>query len=139
MTEFNAQLIGRTEKALNAILARQLTDIGITEPQWVALTLTVTGGGSGVVARVSEALRVPESTARSRLAELGAAGLVRPTADGGFEATEEGAARWGSVRAAVGPITRTLWGDLPTEDLAVAGRVLETVLSRANSVLSAAA
>ncbi|HTF09459.1 MAG TPA: hypothetical protein VK659_14930 [Asanoa sp.] len=137
MTDFNAQLIGRTEKALNAILERQLAGIGIAEPQWVALTLTVTGGGSSLVARVSEALKVSESAARSRVAELEAAGLVRTTAAGAVEATEEGAARWGTVRAAVGPITQSLWGDLPAADLVVAGRVLDTVLARANAVLSA--
>jgi hypothetical protein len=138
MTDFNAQLIGRTEKALNAILERELAGIGISEPQWVALTLTVTGGGSSVVERVSEALKVSESAARALVAELESLGLVRTTAPDAFEATEEGAARWGSVRAAVGPITQSLWGDLPAGELAVAGRVLDTVLARANAVLSAA-
>lgn len=41
MTEipFGPQLIGRTEKALNALLDRELSGTGLTEPQWVALTL----------------------------------------------------------------------------------------------------
>ncbi|GIF47743.1 hypothetical protein DFJ67_6633 [Asanoa ferruginea] len=138
MTDFNAQLIGRTEKALNAILERELAGVGINSSQWVALTLTVTGGGASVVSRLSEALRVSPAVAQSRLAELASLGLVRPALGGGFEATEEGAARWGTVRAAVGPVTQSLWGDLPAGELAVAGRVLETVLTRANAVLSMA-
>jgi hypothetical protein len=76
--------------------------------------------------------------AASRVAELAALGLVRTAEAGAVEATAEGAARWGKVRAAVGPITQSLWGDLPAGELAVAGRVLDTVLNRANAVLSAA-
>jgi hypothetical protein len=41
---FGAQVLGQTEKALNAILARQLAGTGLTEPQWVTLTLTVVSG-----------------------------------------------------------------------------------------------
>jgi hypothetical protein len=35
-------------------------------------------------------------------------------------------------------ITQRLWGDLPAEDLAIAGRVLGTVLVRANAELAGA-
>jgi hypothetical protein len=37
------------------------------------------------------------------------------------------------IRTAVTEITQRLWGDLPTDDLATAGRVLGTVLVRANA------
>jgi hypothetical protein len=36
---FGTPIIGQTEKALNAILARQLAGTGITEPQWVTLVI----------------------------------------------------------------------------------------------------
>src|ERR1051325_10443441 len=94
---FGAQLIGRTEKALNAILGRSLADRGITEPQWVALTLTVSGDGA---ARIAEALRVSESVARERLGELAAAGLVSSS----HAVTERGLALWRDVRAETGRI-----------------------------------
>jgi hypothetical protein len=35
----------------------------------------------------------------------------------------------------VGEVTARLWGDLPEADLATAGRVLGTVLDRANAAL----
>ncbi|MDG4824315.1 hypothetical protein O7635_20890 [Asanoa sp. WMMD1127] len=136
MTEFTAQLLGRTEKALNAILERELAGIGIDEPQWVALTLTVTGGPAAPDAaarRVAEALKVPVAEGRRRLDELVAAGLVR--LDETVAATDEGVARWHRVRAAIGPIQQRLWGDLPAADLDAAGRVLDTVLGRANTLL----
>jgi hypothetical protein len=44
----------------------------------------------------------------------------------------------GEVRTAVTQITERLWGDVPAEDLATAGRVLSTVLARANAELAAA-
>jgi hypothetical protein len=43
------------------------------------------------------------------------------------------------IRTAVSQITQRLWGDLPAEDLATAGRVLSTVLARANAELAGAA
>ncbi|MEV0714770.1 hypothetical protein [Asanoa sp. NPDC050611] len=43
------------------------------------------------------------------------------------------------MRSATGPITEQLWGDLPAADLAAAGRVLTTVLARADAVLAPAA
>src|SRR5690349_8557418 len=104
---FGAQLIGRTEKALDALLHRALAGTGLSEPQWVVLTLTVTADGTSrasraaegtdPAARIAEALQVGEAEARRRLAELAAAGLVRSDA-GRVEATERGVALWREVR-----------------------------------------
>ena len=38
-TPFSPQLIGETEKTLNALLRRSLEDTGLTEPLWVTLRL----------------------------------------------------------------------------------------------------
>ncbi|GAA0927425.1 MarR family winged helix-turn-helix transcriptional regulator [Virgisporangium aurantiacum] len=145
---FGTALIGQTEKALNAILDRQLAGTGITEPQWVTLTLTVVGGGAvdraELVRRVAGATQFSRASVADRIAELTAAGFLRAgdgDGDGGndrVEVTEEGHARWTRVRTAIGPITQGLWGDLPAEDLAAATRVLRTVLDRAHAVLAAA-
>ncbi|QFG20980.1 MarR family winged helix-turn-helix transcriptional regulator [Actinomadura sp. WMMB 499] len=137
---FGTALIGQTEKALNAILDRQLAGTGITEPQWVTLTLTVVGGGSvdrsELIRRVRKASQFSEASVAERIAELTTAGLLRDGGDGRVQVTDEGQARWTRVRAAIGPITQELWGDLPAEDLDAAGRVLSTVLDRANAVLA---
>jgi hypothetical protein len=136
---FGTHVVGRTEKALNALLDRQLAGTGITEPQWVTLTLTVLGGRlplETLVERVSGTLKVDLWTARDRIAELRSASLVRTTPDGAVEPTEHGEAQWRRIRAAVGEITERLWGDLPAADLATAGRVLATILTRANTLLA---
>lgn len=145
---FGTALIGQTEKALNAILDRQLAGTGITEPQWVTLTLTVVGGGAvdraELIHRVADATRFSRAAVADRIAELTAAGFLRDSnsdSDSGadrVEVTDEGHARWTRVRTAIGPITQGLWGDLPAEDLAAATRVLRVVLDRAHAVLAAA-
>ncbi len=140
---FGTALIGQTEKTLNAILDRQLAGTGITEPQWVTLTLAAAGGGSvdraELIRRVSAATKAGEASVAERVAELTAAGLLRDGGDGSIQVSEAGQARWTRIRTALGPITQGLWGDLPAEDLAVAGRVLSTVLERADAVLAAPA
>ncbi|GAA2335691.1 hypothetical protein [Dactylosporangium salmoneum] len=139
-TQFGTQLIGQTEKALNAILERMLAGTGISEPQWVALTLTVRAGGpvpAGELAgRIAAATKTGPAAARERLGELAAAGLIEHAPDGAACATERGRAQWSAVRARIEELTDRLWGDLPAADLATAGSVLSTVLGRANAVLA---
>src|SRR4051794_14104975 len=97
---FGPELIGRTEKALNAILTRELAATGVTEPRWVTLTLAVMRPGA--IAPISEALKVDEATARRHLADLAALALVDPVA---IEATPAGKALWDKVRSATTGIT----------------------------------
>jgi hypothetical protein len=40
------------------------------------------------------------------------------------------------ISAAIAQITQRLWGDLPAEDLATAGRVLAIITERANAKLA---
>jgi hypothetical protein len=133
MTTFDAQLLGRTEKALNAILDRLLAGPGLTEHQWIALTLTVNSGGG----TISQALKIGEAEARQLLVALAGKGLVTIGDDGTATATERGVAQWRELRAATGEIMRDLWGDLPAADLDTTGRVLSTILGRANTLLPA--
>jgi hypothetical protein len=143
---FGAALVGQTEKALNAILDRQLAATGITEPQWVTLTLTVTGTAGGgdvdreeLVRRVSRTTRSGRAAVAERIAELTAAGLLDEAGGGRVRASHAGRAQWQQVRTALAPVTQGLWGDLPAGDLAAAARVLNAVLQRADAVLGGAA
>jgi hypothetical protein len=139
---FSAQALGQTEKALNAILDRELAGTGLTEPQWVTLTLTVASGGTvdrdQLVGRVAGALKVSEAEAQARITELAAAKLLQaPDGEGSsVTVTDAGQRLHGQIRAAVTQITQRMWGDLPAEDLATAGRVLSIVLARANAELA---
>jgi DNA-binding MarR family transcriptional regulator len=139
---FGTQVIGQTEKALNAILDRQLDGTGLTEPQWVSLTIAVMTSGTlervALVSRVGGALKLGDAEAAARLNELADAGLLGLTEGdhSPVSVTDEGRRLHGQVRTAVAEITHRLWGDLPAEDLATAGRVLRTVLDRATAELS---
>ncbi|HWE07780.1 MAG TPA: hypothetical protein VG325_00400 [Solirubrobacteraceae bacterium] len=141
---FGTPVIGQTEKALNAILHRQLAGTGLTEPRWVTLTLTIASGGTldrdQLIGRVGGALKVSDSEAQARITELAAAQLLEaPDGDGSpVTVTDAGQQLHSHIRTAVTQITERLWGDLPAEDLATAGRVLSTILERADAELAAA-
>jgi DNA-binding MarR family transcriptional regulator len=139
---FGTPLIGQTEKALNAILRRQLAGTGLSEQQWITLSLIVAAGGTidgdELTGRVAGVLQVSTAHARARITELAAAQFLQPAGNDGSHAklTDAGQRLHRQVRTAVSEITERLWGDLPAEDIASAGRVLSTVLERANAELA---
>jgi DNA-binding MarR family transcriptional regulator len=139
---FSTAVLGQTEKALNAILDQQLAGTGLTEPQWITLTLTMGGGGAvereQLVGRLADALKVSEGDAQARIAELAAAQLLDASDGEGsmVRVTDTGQQLHGRIRTVVTKITQRMWGDLPPEDLATAGRVLSTILARANRELA---
>src|SRR5438067_11574914 len=79
------QIIGQAEKTLNAILYRLLAGPGLTEAQWITLTLIVAGGESTsrdqLAAQVAHALKVSTAQAQEDLASLTAAQLVQDSGD----------------------------------------------------------
>jgi hypothetical protein len=139
---FSTQVIGQAEKTLNAILNRELAGTGLTEPQWVTLTLTAASGGTldrdQLAGRVAGALKVGEPDAAALVTALAAARLLQGGDGGGRPAqlTDAGQQLFGRIRAGITEITQRLWGDLPAEDLATAGRVLSIVTARASAELA---
>jgi DNA-binding MarR family transcriptional regulator len=136
-TTFTPQVLGETEKALNAILYRQLDAVGLTEHQWIALRLTVTAGGGlareQLVGRLAGALKVGAADAEARVDELVSGGLLQASgAAGDVAVTRAGSDVHARVLGAVSEITQRLWGDLPPADLETTGRTLTVILARAN-------
>lgn len=135
------QLIGQTEKSMNAILNRLLAG-AVTEPQWVTLVLTARSGGSAdrdqFSDRVAHALQVDQATAADHIGQLAAKGLVS-TAGGAITLTDAGQQLLNHVRGQTGEITQRLWGDLPAADHEATRRMLSTVLERARAELRAGA
>jgi DNA-binding MarR family transcriptional regulator len=140
----STRVIGQTEKALNAILDRQLAGTALTEPQWITLTLTAGGGGSPgrgqLTSQVAGALKVSRAVAQARITELAAAQLLQvPGSDESpVTLTDAGQQLYSRIRIAVTEITQRLWGGLSAEDLATAGRVLSIVTMRADAELGGA-
>ena len=101
------------------------------------------GGGGTVereqlVGRLAGALKVSEGEAQAHIAELAAAELLNaPDGEGSpVTVTDAGQQLHGQIRTVVTEITQRMWGDLSPEDLATAGRVLSTILARANEELA---
>lgn len=137
-TAFGPPLIGQTEKALNAILTRELEGAGVSEPGWVLMKLTAAmGGGDGreaLVGRAAAVSKLQPAVMESEIDALVESGFLA-TKEEGIVLTAKARDLQERVGARVGEITARLWGDLPSEDLATAGRVLGTVLDRANAEL----
>jgi hypothetical protein len=138
-TPFGTVLIGRTERALAAILDRQLEDTGLNTLEWVTLTVLLAGGGSvhpdQLIGRVAGARKVSETEVQAHISRLAAAQLLDADQTE-LRITDSGRRLHGEIQSAIGVITERLWGDLPAGDLATAGRVLETVLTRADQEVS---
>jgi hypothetical protein len=131
-TPFGPQLIGETEKTLNALLRRFLHGTGLTEPQWVTLRVADLLGGSvdgdGLAAAVADRAQFPD-----------AAALVGGLTDRGLledgQLTSTGRELTTAVQATIRTETAPIWDTLPADDVAAATRVLDEVILRARAVL----
>jgi hypothetical protein len=132
-TTFGPQLIGETEKTLNALLRLFLEGSGLTESQWVTLRLAdqLDGGvdANGLVDAVAD--RALMSNAADLVSELTRRGLLdegRPTA-AGREMTA-------AIQKTIAITTAPIWESLPDQDVAAATRVLNEIVTRARAVLA---
>jgi hypothetical protein len=137
-TAFGPALIGQTEKALDAILVRELDGTGLSAAGWVILKLA--GGAGGRLGREDliglGSAQAKFDAEKSTGAIESALSLGLLEADGG-ELAMTPAARELQARVVgtTDEIRNRLWGDLPETDLEAAGRVLSAVLVRANAEL----
>ena len=130
MTTFGPQLIGETEKTLQALLRRALGGTGLDERQWVALRLAAQPDVTALRDRVSD--RAHFDDADDLVSSLEQRNLVAddvPTADG--------RAMLERVLTRSAALSGPIWDDV--EDADAAARALTRVLARARSALEATA
>jgi len=138
----NPQVIGQAESALGAILNPLLARTGTTFNQWLVLTVSAASGAAidrdQLLTRITGARKIDDSAVLTAIAELTSAELVQalPGEGSRIGLTETGQARYRSIRTALDEVVSRLFGDLPAEDLATAGRVLSTITERANAELA---
>jgi hypothetical protein len=134
----NGQVIGMTHYATRALLERVLESVALTFEQSVALNLVASSDApvqrDHIVNRVTSGLKVSDAVAIAAVDALAASGIV--SAGDEIALTERGAVVQRAIRGEIDAITTRLYGDLPAEDLATAGRVLTTVTERANAMLA---
>jgi len=131
---FGAQLIGRTEKSLDALLKRVLVGSGLSEPEYVTLRVCSDREGeqrADLTAQLAAAFRQGEDHAAELVERLGSAGMINPDQAAPVELTPAGRELHDRLVAETDAVAARLWGDLPGGDLAVTARVLTTVLRRA--------
>lgn len=129
-TPFGPQLIGETEKTLNALLRGFLADTGLSEPQWVTLRIasTLDGTDSGLASAARERAHFEDSD--EIVSELTERGLLAED-----RLTGVGRDLLAQMQATIAEATRPIWEGLPESDVAAATRVLNEVATRARSVL----
>ncbi len=132
-TPFGPQLIGETEKTLNALLLRDLRGTGLSEPHWVTLRVANMLDGTvdhdGLATAVAD--RAHFLNAAQHVDDLTVRGLLD---DGRL--THEGRELLAHVQAMIADDASAIFDDLAPDDVAATERVLNELLSRARVVLA---
>ncbi|MFE2461441.1 hypothetical protein [Streptomyces sp. NPDC059402] len=136
----DARVLGLAHYAARGVLERFLARHGVTFQQQVVLRAAATAPTpptrEGLVAEVRGTLKADPADIRTVVDGLLDQGLL--VEDGAhLPATDAGRELLAAVGAAVAPVSARIWGGIPAEDLAVAGRVLALVTERADAELAA--
>jgi len=126
---FGPELVGQTEKTLQALLRLTLEGTALSEPQWVTLRLAEIGGEGDLATRVHDRARFED--ADDLVEGLTARGLLSEGA-----LTDAGRALIAGVRERTTARNGGLWDGLPEANVAAAERVLNELLERARGVLA---
>lgn len=129
MIPFTPQLIGQTEKALNALLHTVLIDRQLSEREWVALRLVSQFDGGGDVAEIIRD-RAQFAEAADLLSTLERRGLVA-----GQALSAAGAELVVEVGQEIGALTQPIWAHVDSADAEAAARALNSVLEQTQARL----
>ncbi|WLQ53750.1 MarR family transcriptional regulator (plasmid) [Streptomyces poriferorum] len=136
----NARDLALAHYAARGVLENVLARHGATFQQQVALRAAITSDApqtpDDLLTQVQESLKADPADIRATLDELRAKQLL--VADGvHLRPTDAGRELLAAVGAETTPVSARIWGGIPAEDLAAAGRVLALVTERANAELAA--
>ncbi|MCT7355177.1 MarR family transcriptional regulator [Streptomyces sp. 15-116A] len=136
----DARALGLAHYAARGVLEHVLARHGLTFEQQITLRAAVTAHDpltpDDLVAQVRASLKTDPAGIRTTVDELVTRELL--TADGThLRPTHAGRDLMAAVGAEIAPVSARIWGGIPTEDLAAAGRVLTLVTRRAEAELAA--
>jgi hypothetical protein len=129
-TPFGPQLIGETEKTLDALLRRALAGTGLDGRLWVALRVAGQPDGTPLRSRLAD--RAQFADADQLVAALEQRGLVADDAP-----TAAGRAMLERVLAGLAELADPIWDGI--DDADAAARALNEVLTRARAALALSA
>lgn len=124
---FGPQLIGETEKTLQALLRRALTDTGLDERLWVALRVADQPDGTALRDRLAD--RAHFQDANELVTTLEQRRLVADDAP-----TIDGRVLLERVLAKSAALSGPIWDDI--DDTDAAARALTEILARARAALN---
>jgi DNA-binding MarR family transcriptional regulator len=138
-----SQILGPAARKSNAVLARVLDQAQLNFEGWVCLNvLAATGPAStreAFIQQASARFELPPQAVADAVSQLESRGLVATRADAGAPLaglTTEGEAFFRDVRHNVDAVTAELLADIDQADLNTAAAVLQTLVSRAPSILA---
>ncbi|MFC8229124.1 MarR family transcriptional regulator [Streptomyces sp. NPDC057287] len=139
-TPADARTLGLAHYAARGVLEHVLTRHGATFLQQITLRAAVTAEVAptpdDLVTQVRGTLKAAPADIRVTLDELLAKGLL--VEDGAhLRPSDAGRELLAVVAAETAPASARIWGGIPAEDLAAAGRVLALVTRRAEAELAA--
>ena len=133
-----SRTLGPAERALRALLDRELARERLSFPEWTVLVFTRSSPlTSDEIARRQLAgfVVADASEAHEAIAALVRAGLLAQDTDARLSQTEQGRRVFVDIGETVEKMTEALWGDLPVADLEATHRTLAEVTARARSLL----
>ncbi|MFF9453410.1 MarR family transcriptional regulator [Streptomyces flaveolus] len=136
----DSRALGLAHYAARGVLEHVLARHGVTFQQQIALRAAVTAAApqtaDDLVTQVRASLKADPVAVRATLDELLAERLL--VADGAhLRPSDAGRELLAAVGAETAPVTARIWGGIPADDLAAAGRVLALVTERADAELTA--
>lgn len=132
MIPLSPQLIGQTEKALQALLLTVLADRDLSEREWVTLRLVSQATGTDDLdAFVAERLHDPD--AGRFIAGLRDRGLIADAA-----LTSSGTALSSEIGQEIAALTAPVWDGIEEKDAEAATRALNHILEKALVLLRTA-
>lgn len=129
MLPFGSQLIGQTEKALNALLRTVLVDRQLSEREWVALRLTSQFDGPDALAETIRD-RAQFADAADLLSGLERRGLIVDDA-----LSVAGADLVDEIGREIRALTEPIWAGIDAADAEAAARALRSVLAQTTVLL----
>lgn len=129
MLPFGSQLIGQTEKALNALLRTVLVDRQLSEREWVALRLTSQFDGPDALAETIRD-RAQFADAADLLSGLERRGLIVDDA-----LSVAGADLVDEIGREIRALTEPIWAGIDAADAEAAARALGSVLAQTTVLL----
>ena len=136
----DARALALAHYAARGVLERVLARHGITFQQQITLRAAINADApqtpDDLVTQVQGSLKADPDDIRTTVDELLAKQLL--VADGAhLRPTDAGRELTAAVGADTAPVSARVWGGIPADDLAAAGRVFALVTERANAELAA--